>query len=56
MTEPRWNQIPGLTQEQNNWIDDLAHGLVTQEALDWITGVIEVFMLTQEGTEQTRAR
>lgn len=40
----RWSSIEvqqGLTLEQQNWLDDLAHGLVPKEALDWICDLIE---------------
>ena len=35
-----WQDISGLTPEQSAWLDDLAHGLVTPGALEWVCELI----------------
>ena len=38
---PNWSQIQlGLPLEQQNYLDDLAHGLVTKGALAWVCGLV----------------
>lgn len=41
MAELRWNDIPGLTLQEQEWMDNLAHGgPVTPEMVEWVTKLL----------------
>lgn len=35
-----WSEITGLPVQERMWLDELAHGLVTEKSLKWICDMV----------------